>query len=158
MSHATSSIQQPPISDAESRQSANRFKAYRERLRQHNDQTISESQMANSARGSQRKASPAGYVASTEQQKQHSKQMQMQMQGRSTGGPKDANMEGASSEAEQTQFRADRHFMPGGLSSDTNEWSQSRERTRTERHTGNLPSGEQERQKSTVEQFLGGSS
>ena len=37
LSQATSSIQQQPISDVESRQSANRFKAYRERLRQLND-------------------------------------------------------------------------------------------------------------------------
>ena len=30
---------------------------------------------------------------------------------------------GASSEAEQTHFRADRQYNPGVLSSDTNEWS-----------------------------------
>ena len=33
LSQATSSINKQPLSDAESRQSANRFKAYRERLR-----------------------------------------------------------------------------------------------------------------------------
>ena len=49
----------------------------------------------------------------------------MPRQGRSStgvGGPKDGNIDDTS-EAEQTQFRADRHFNPGGLSSDTNEWS-----------------------------------
>ena len=115
--------------------------------------------MANSARGSQRKASPGGFVASIENTKPQSK-LQMPRQGRSStgvGGPKDGIIDDTS-EAEQTQFRADRHFAPGGLSSDTNEWSHSRDKTETVRNTGNLPSGEQDRQRSAVEQILGGSS
>ena len=115
LSQATSSIGiNAKLSDDESKTSKKRFKAYRDRLRQLNDQTISESQLVNSARNSFN-PSP-GFVSKTALANNNAKETFHEI--------------GASSEAEQTHFRADNNFNHGMISSDTNEWSQSmRERS-----------------------------
>lgn len=108
LSQATSSLGiNAKLSDDESKTSKKRFKAYRERLRQLNDQTISEGQLVNSAKNSFN-PSP-GFISKT---------------ALAQNDPKETFHEiGTSSEAEQTHFRADNHFNHGMISSDTNEWS-----------------------------------